>query len=349
MRGLKAGFGGRGMTDVSVIIPARNEEFLQQTIDDVLSNIRADSEVIAILDGYWPEVGIPQHERLTIMHYEQSIGQRAAVNEGARLSDAAFVMKLDAHCGVDEGFDVKLMADCKKDWTVIPRMYNFHVFDWKCNACGHQVYQGPIPKECEECKKSEGFEKVIVWKRRLNRFSDFMRFDKNMKFNYWSAYKRRPEAQEDIADLMSSIGACFFMRRDRFFELGGMDEAHGSWGQFGTEVACKAWLSGGRHVVNKNTWFAHMFRTNNGFSFPYPLSGKQVGRARKHSKNLWLKNKWPQATRKLSWLIDKFEPIPDWHSESEVKKANKKASKKMVKVKHKRPDGTVYYTKKVKG
>ena len=57
------------MTDVSVIIPARNEEFLQQTIDDVLSNIRADSEVIAILDGYWPEVGIPQHERLTIMHY----------------------------------------------------------------------------------------------------------------------------------------------------------------------------------------------------------------------------------------------------------------------------------------
>jgi len=337
------------MTDVSVIIPARNEEFLQQTINDVLSNIRADSEVIAIFDGYWPEPGIPQQERLTVMHYEQSIGQRAAVNEGARLSDATFVMKLDAHCAVDEGFDVKLMADCQKDWTVIPRMYNFHVFDWKCNACGHQVYQGPIPKECEECKKSEGFEKVIVWKRRLNRFSDFMRFDKNMKFNYWSAYKGRPEAQGDIADLMSSIGACFFMRRDRFFELGGMDEAHGSWGQFGTEVACKAWLSGGRHVVNKNTWFAHMFRTNNGFSFPYPLSGKQVGRARKHSKNLWLKDKWPQATRKLSWLINKFEPIPDWHSESEVKKANKKASKKMVKVKHKRPDGTIYYTTKVKG
>ena len=338
------------MTDVSVIIPARNEEFLQQTIDDVLSNIRADSEVIAILDGYWPEVGIPQHERLTIMHYEQSIGQRAAVNEGARLSDATFVMKLDAHCAVDEGFDVKLMADCQKDWTVIPRMYNFHVFDWKCNACGHQVYQGPIPEECEECKKSEGFEKILVWKPRPNRRSDFMRFDKNMKFNYWSAYGKRPEAKGDIADLMSSIGACFFMRRDRFFQLGGMDEAHGSWGQFGTVVACKAWLSGGRHVVNKNTWFAHMFRTNgNGFSFPYPLSGKQVGRARKHSKNLWLKDKWPQATRKLSWLIDKFEPIPDWHSEAEVKKANKKASKKMVKVKHKRPDGTIYYTTKVKG
>ena len=346
------------MTDVSVIIPARNEEFLQQTIDNVISNIRADSEVIAVLDGYWTEPGIPQHERLTIIHREQSIGQRAAVNEGARLSDACFVMKLDAHCAVDEGFDVKLMADCKEDWTVIPRMYNLHAFDWKCNACGHQVYQGPIPKKCEKCKKSEGFEKVIIWKPRLNKMSDFMRFDNNMKFNYWGAYKNRPEAQGDVVDLMSSIGACFFMRRDRFFELGGMDEAHGSWGQFGTEVACKAWLSGGRHVVNKNTWFAHMFRTNSdGFSFPYPLSGKQVGRARKHSKNLWLKNKWPQATRKLPWLIEKFRPIPDWHSETEVKAMNekvgiKKRNKtkgKIVKVKHKRTDGTVYYTKKTKG
>jgi len=74
-----------------------------------------------------------------------------------------------------------------------------------------------------------------------------------------------------------------------------------------------------------------------------------VGRARKHSKNLWLKDKWPQATRKLSWLIEKFKPIPDWHDEEEVKKANEKASKKMVKVKRKKPDGTVYYTMKVKG
>ena len=79
------------------------------------------------------------------------------------------------------------------------------------------------------------------------------------------------------------------------------------------------------------------------------MSGKQVGKARKHSKNLWLKDKWPQATRKLSWLIEKFRPIPDWHSEEEVKKANEKVSKKIVKVKHKRSDGTVYYTTKVKG
>ena len=40
---------------LSVIIPSRNEVFLQQTIDDVLRNAVGEIEVIAVLDGYWPE------------------------------------------------------------------------------------------------------------------------------------------------------------------------------------------------------------------------------------------------------------------------------------------------------
>ena len=302
--------------DVSVIIPARNEEFLQNTIDNVLANIEADTEIIAILDGYWPNEGIPIHPRVTIVHHEESIGQRASVNEAAKLSVAKYIMKLDAHCSVDKGFDRKLMEDCEYDWTVIPRMYNLWAFDWKCFKCGKRIYQAEgKPSKCEDCGTTNKFRKRIVWKAKRNPTSDFMRFDKNMKFQYWRDYKNRPEAEGDICDLMSSIGACFFMHRERFWDLGGMDEAHGSWGQFGTEVACKSWLSGGRHVVNKKTWFAHMFRTNSaiGFGFPYKISGKQVGRARKHSQDLWLNDKWDKAVHKLQWLIDKFAPIPDWH------------------------------------
>ena len=64
-----------------------------------------------------------------------------------------------------------------------------------------------------------------------------------------------------------------------------MDERHGSWGQFGTELACKAWLSGGEMVTSTKTWCAHLFRTGN-FSkngestWPYPLSQRQVDAAR---------------------------------------------------------------------
>lgn len=304
------------MRDVSVIIPGRCEMFFSQTVKNVLENIRADSEVIAIVDGPWPDPPLYDHPRLTVVHHEP-IGQRAATNEGARISQAKYVMKLDAHCAVGEGFDVKLMEDCQDDWTMIPSQYALHAFDWQCKQCGNRTYQGSKPTQCGKCKGTD-FEIVIVWERRENRLTLSWRFDDQMHFQYWRKHAKRPECQGDLIETMSCIGACFFMRRDRFLGLGGMDESHGIWGQFGTELACKAWLSGGKMVTTRKTWFAHMFRTGNFSangqpSFPYPLSGEQQERARAYSRDLWLNDKWPLATRSLSWLVDHFKPVPDWH------------------------------------
>ena len=39
------------MRDLSILIPARNEVFLEQTIKNILENAEADTEVIAVLDG----------------------------------------------------------------------------------------------------------------------------------------------------------------------------------------------------------------------------------------------------------------------------------------------------------
>lgn len=302
------------MRDLSVMIPARNEMFLARTIESILANIGADTEVIAVADGYDPGP-LPGSPRVRLIRMETSIGQRAATNLAARESSAKFVMKCDAHCHFDKDFDVKLIADCERDWTVVPRMYNLHAFDWKCNACGHRTYQGPTLTTCEKCKESRGFERVMVWAPRWSRCSDFMRFDRQLIFRYWGEYKKRPEAQHDIADLMSSVGACWLMHRDRYWEIDGMDEKHGSWGQMGTELACKSWLSGGRQVVNKKTWFSHMFRTQGGdFGFPYPLQQQAVDRAREYSRRLWHENRWPKAKLPLQWLINKFAPVPDWSS-----------------------------------
>jgi hypothetical protein len=83
-------------------------------------------------------------------------------------------------------------------------------------------------------------------------------------------------------------------------------------------MSCKTWLSGGRLVVNKNTWFAHLFRTQEGFRFPYPISGDEQERARKYSQWLWNLEqpdqlpRWEKAVRPLSWIVDKFAPVPDW-------------------------------------
>jgi glycosyltransferase involved in cell wall biosynthesis len=322
--------------DLSVIITARNEEFLARTVEDVLAKKEMNTDVIVIFDGNWSDPPIPDHKDITIIYHSESIGQRQAINEGIKLSDAKYIMKLDAHCIVAKGFDRVLCTDgdkLGKDVTQVPRMYNLHVFDWKCKKCGNRWYQSPTPKHCmnpgeskgenKNCD-SQGFERVMIWDRRMHKRTDFMRFDNNLKFAYWGSLGQRKGQETDIAETLSIVGACFFMNRERYWYLGGSEEDFGSWGQQGTEISCKTWLSGGRLVVNKKTWFSHAFRTQGGtWGFPYAQSVKQQENARVLSKKMFFNNEFDKQVRPLSWLIEHFWPIPDWKDEDlvRVKKA----------------------------
>jgi len=307
---------------LSVIVPGRNEEFMRHTVEDVLAHSSEDTEVISVCDGYWPNPPLVQHPRLQVIHLGEAIGQREATNIGAQASKAKYIMKLDAHCGTDEGFDVKLIEKMEPDMTMIPAMHRFKVFDWHCNACGEREEQGSMPAACKECKGTD-FSKVMVWQPRFEHAPTVTwRFDKELHFQYWRGYRHteafKKQEPTGIAETMSCIGCCFLMERERFWQLGGMDEGHGSWGQYGTELACKAWLSGGRMVTHLGTWIAHLFRTGNfgkngESSWPYPINQRQIDAARAHSRELWLKGKSPHAKRPLSWLIEHFKPVPDWH------------------------------------
>jgi cephalosporin hydroxylase len=271
----------------SVLIPARNEIYLEQTIRNVLANIRGDSEILIMLDGYIPETQIVTgDDRVRFFHNREAKGQRASINELARQAKGKFIMKLDAHCAVDEGFDVKLAEDCEYDWTVIPRMYNLDVKTF-------------TPK--------------------LRKRTDYMYIGMNERGELRSLYyggeqwKEMHRRTELIDDTMGCMGPGWFMHKERFWELGGCDETQGGpagWGQQGIEVACKAWLSGGRLVVNKKTWFAHWFRASDG-GFPYPIKESDIQKTREYSKDLWLNNKWEGQKRNFQWLIDKFNP-PGW-------------------------------------
>ena len=339
--------------DLSVLIPARNEMFLKNTVEDILKNKEGQTEVIVGLDGQWSDPPIEDHPDVTIIYHNESIGQRATINEACRLSKAKYVMKCDAHVAFDKGFDVKMMAEMKDNYTMVPRLYNLHAFDWKCNKCGNKWYQGPTPKFCcsdgvgkvknEVCDNTTDFERIMVWEPRLSRKTDHMRFDKDLKFQYWGAFKDRSEAQGDIVDTMSLLGACWMLTREKYWELNICGEEHGSWGQQGTEVACKTWLSGGRLVTNKKTWYSHMFRTQGGdFGFPFPISGRQVENARRYSRELWRDGTWEKAIHPLSWLIQKFYPVPGWTDQdlAELKENERKHSKTLSKP----TKGIIYYT-----
>ncbi len=307
------------MHDLAVLVPARNERFLARTIEDILKFAEGDTEVIAVLDGKWADPPVPDHPRVHVIYHVQAVGQRAAVNEAARMANSRYVMKLDAHCALGAGFDVKLVepylrGELMSEVASVPRMYNLHAFDWVC-ACGERTYQGPHPQQCVKCG-SVAHEMDVLWRAKKSPTTTAMLFDSELHFQYFGAYKKRPEAQGELSETMSLLGACWVIQRDRFFALGGMDTAHGSWGQVGTEVACKSWLSGGRLVCNQRTWFAHMFRTQPGFRFPYPNAGPEQARA--YSRQLWLNNAWPGQVHPLAWLVEKFRPVPGWHDEKGV-------------------------------
>lgn len=309
--------------DLSILIPARQEEFLQNTIDDILKNIRGNTEIIVTLDGYLPNPALKPDPRVTIIYNPVSRGQRAGTNQGAKISRGKYVMKADAHLAFDEGFDVKMLEAYKKlddNVTLIPLMRNLHVFDWVCEN-GHRRYQG-LSGSCEECGKPT--KKDIVWIAKKSPQTFTFRFDKTMHFQYWGELAKREENKRgallndgthdpQLRETLSIQGSCFMVTKEKYFELDICSETDfHSWGQQGVEVACKTWLSGGRVISNLNTWYAHMFRTKGGdFGFPYSNPQDKVNENREKSRELFQKNKWPLAKHSFEWLLDKFNP-PDW-------------------------------------
>jgi hypothetical protein len=284
------------MSDLSILIAARNEKYLARTVENILANIEGDTEVIVVCDGEQAEPALTPDPRVQVIRYEKSIGQRPAINAAARASRAQFIMKCDAHCAFDKGFDVKLMADCEYDWTVIPRQYQLEEETW----------------EPKLRKKTDS----MFFRSPYSDYKPFQIgfYDKNCYLYFkkeYQAWKKAEWRQGDICDTMASLGACFFMHRDRFWELGGLDEEHGHWGQMGVELGCKAWLSGGRQVVNKKTWFAHLWRR----TAPWPMNAKSQQAARDYSKDLWINGKWPLQKRPLSWMIEHFGPVPTWNGQ----------------------------------
>lgn len=314
--------------ELSVVIPSRNEEWLNKTIQDILEHKKAKTQIIIGLDGQWPVEPIQTHPDVVVLFFPESIGQRAITNQCVNLSRAKYIMKLDAHCALDDGFDVKMIEAFKKsgdDVVMAPTMRNLHVFNWVCPD-GHIRYQGPSGP-CKECGKET--VKDVVWNPKTNPQSVAYCFDSEPHFQYMNELKNRQsyKDQGDMTESMSLQGSCFMLTRKLYWELNICDEAFGTWGSQGIEVACKFWLSGRKVLINHNTWYAHCFRTQGGsFGFPYELSGKQVAEAKKLAGNKLYENKWPYQVLPSIWLIDRFWPCPGWDDSSRSNLAESGAS-----------------------
>ena len=115
-------------------------------------------------------------------------------------------------------------------------------------------------------------------------------------------------------DLMSSQGSVWFMPKKLFYELDLMDESR--WGTFYSEfqeVGLKAWLSGFAKVkLTKKTFYAHWYKGRS-HGRGYALSNHDRGQADGQVKK-WFSvgEAWEKQKLPLSWLIEKFWPVPTW-------------------------------------
>lgn len=308
------------MRDLSILIPARNEEFLGDTIKCILENIEADTEIIVGLDGQWAVHPIPQNDRVSFIYVPKSVGQRAITNLACKLSSAKYVMKLDAHCALDKGFDRKMIEQFEKvgdNVTMIPIMRNLWAFDWKCYRCGWKIYQDKAPKRCEQCNDSRYLRKKMLWIGKSNPSSTSYCFNPEPRFMYFEDWKHRPQYQKDkqekgLTETMSIQGSCFMLTRENYWRLKICDEEFGNWGNQGIEVACKTWLSGGTVLVNHNTWYAHLFRTKTEFGFPWPVSGREQEITKGKVRKAVFEANLPYQIYPVSWLVKKFWPVPEW-------------------------------------
>ena len=159
------------------------------------------------------------------------------------------------------------------------------------------------------------------WIGKHNPQSTSFCFDSEPHFQYFEDWKHRPQYEKDkkekgYTETMSLQGSSFMCTKENYWKLKLCDEEVGSWGNQGIEVAAKTWLSGGQVLVNHNTWYAHMFRTQGSdFGFPYKQSGRDVSRTKHKIKDMVWNGKLPHQIHPLSWLVEKFAPVKGWTPE----------------------------------
>jgi glycosyltransferase involved in cell wall biosynthesis len=270
---------------VSVIIPSRNETYLQKTVDDLLDKARGDVEVVVILDEN--DQPIREREGLRVYKKEGKPGMKSAINQAVALSTGEWLMKCDAHCMFGEGYDTILSSQGEKNWIVIPRRHSLNAEKWTIKEYRPTVdYEYFVFPFAEVTSVRTGGK----WYERMEERKDIM-IDETMVFQ----------------------GSCWFMHRDHYVNTCKLEINPDTRDEFvlePEELAFKSWLSGGKVMVNKNTWYAHYHKGKGNRG--YFIDKKPMRKQRVFHIDYWMHDKWPKAKIKMADFVNKFMPIPGW-------------------------------------
>lgn len=276
---------------LSIIIPSKTEKFLMKTILDVLEKATGPIEVLPVLDGYEPpENEIVNDPRVHYIRLPQAshTQKRHGINYAVSICKGDYVMSLDAHCMMAPGFDEVLKRDYEENSVVVPRRHRLDAENWCLQT---QVDKRP-PIDYEYIM----FRGLLVENEGLHGFK-------------WDA-KSLTKLDTPIDDIITFQGSCWFMSKKWFQERGFMDLKYQGWGQEAEEISFETWKNGGRVVVNKNTWYAHLHKGKT-YGRMYWMSRHENRLSYEYSYNLWIR----QNKEFMIKLIEKFMPMPGWPSD----------------------------------
>lgn len=244
---------------LSVIIPSYKDPLLHKTIDSLIENSELGDqlEIIAVLDGYWPEEYVKIHPRVKVVHKGKNEGMREAINTGVLVSTGEFIMRTDEHCIFCPGYDKILTKDIEENWIVTPRRFFLDPEKWEI------MDLPPVD-----------YEKLVMHESRL-------------KFTGRKWPSRAKERKDIMIDeTMMMQGSCWIMRRawwDKVIQRL-QTEGYGPLYQDQTEMVFKTWKAGGKLMVNKNAWFAHKHRS---FNRTHNFGGDIAEAGWKYSLDQW--------------------------------------------------------------
>lgn len=277
------------MSKISILIPSRNEKYqnITRTLKSIYANATGDYEVIVGFDGK-PDYGLIEDEKLKVITFPSIVGIKTNINAMAAMATGKYIYKSDAHCSVGKGFDEILQADMQDDWIVTPRFYvlNGDTWQWQDDRFYDYFYlSSPFTDP-----KGFRFKAGGHWPERT---------------------AERLLSHPTIDETPQIHGSGWFMTRDRFFELGGFPniDPHGH-SQEPIWLGLKNWLAGGKVMVNKKTWYAHLHQDNKNRG--YHMGKEQEVRSYDIAANYWVGDKWHERKYDFKWFVDKFMPMPSW-------------------------------------
>jgi len=282
--------------DLSVVIPNRNSPFCTRTIEDILKNAVTEVEVVVNVDEKWPEP-LSKDKRVTYIHPSQPRGMRWGINACVAVARGKYIMKIDDHCMVAQGFDKALIDNHQDNWVQIPRRYSLDAEKWEINKT--RPYRDYM---------------YIDFPRKGKEHDDGMH-----GVEWWERQRERTDPKYDIDDTPSMQGSCYFMTKNHFdnFLHGLSEEGYGQFSQESQEIGFKTWLGGGAMKVNKKTWYAHLHKGKTyGRMYNIPGFNDYTVKASAWSADHWLNNRWKDRVHDFAWFIDEqFPSMPSWPSD----------------------------------